>query len=156
LEQTLKESEEKFRRISLAALDGIIMLDQEGKILFWNPAATKIFGFSNKEALGKCFHSKMTTRRSYRIFKKNFGGLETSEAPIHLGQSFELEGKQKNGEYFPAELSVSTVEMGKNRNTLIIVRDITKRKQKDKELERHRNHLKDLVTEKPEGPNFLQ
>jgi len=53
LENALRESEEMFRAISTSALDAIILVDDAGKIVYWNPAAEKMFGYTNEEIIGK-------------------------------------------------------------------------------------------------------
>ncbi len=52
----LKESEEKFRLISTSAQDGIIMIDSKGEVVYWNPGAEKIFGFTFEEMKGRGLH----------------------------------------------------------------------------------------------------
>ena len=54
-ETELKESEEKFRTLTESANDAIISINSKGLIIFFNPAAEKIFGYSQTEALGKPF-----------------------------------------------------------------------------------------------------
>ena len=49
----IKESEEKFRAISTSAMDAIVLLDETDKIVYRNPAAERIFGYTTEEAVGK-------------------------------------------------------------------------------------------------------
>jgi len=53
IEESLRESEEKFRALTDAALDAIILTDEKGNIASWNAAATRIFGYDESEVLGK-------------------------------------------------------------------------------------------------------
>ena len=55
--EAVRESEEKFWKLSDSAQDAIIMLDDEGNISFWNKAAEKMYGYSIKEVLGRCARS---------------------------------------------------------------------------------------------------
>ncbi|RKX61641.1 MAG: hypothetical protein DRP41_08185, partial [Thermodesulfobacteriota bacterium] len=48
IKKTSRESEKKFRAICAAAQDGIIMMDNEGNISYWNKAAQRIFGYTKK------------------------------------------------------------------------------------------------------------
>ena len=52
-QQALIDSEEKHRKIVEGSIEGIIIMDQEGTILDWNPAATTITGFSAEDTLGQ-------------------------------------------------------------------------------------------------------
>ena len=74
VEESLRESEEKFRRISDSAQDAIILMDAEGKVSFWNRAAEKIFGYTTEEAMGKDLHLLLAPKRfheaCFRGFKK--------------------------------------------------------------------------------------
>jgi len=51
-EEKLRESEEKYKTITDAATAAIVMIDGRRKIVFWNPAAERIFGYSVDEAIG--------------------------------------------------------------------------------------------------------
>jgi PAS domain-containing protein len=51
-EEKLRESEEKYKTITDAATAAIVMIDGRGKIVFWNPAAERIFVYSVDEAIG--------------------------------------------------------------------------------------------------------
>ena len=53
MENELRASEERFRAISTSAMDAIILVDDADTVIYWNPAAEKAFGYSEKEALGK-------------------------------------------------------------------------------------------------------
>ena len=53
LEEDLRSSEERFRAISTSAMDAIILSDEKDRILYWNPAAEKTYGFTAEEAIGK-------------------------------------------------------------------------------------------------------
>ncbi|TFG36912.1 MAG: PAS domain S-box protein, partial [Desulfobacterales bacterium] len=55
-EKALQASEDIFKAISASAQDGIIMMDNDGNISYWNEAAERIFGYSAEEALGKGLH----------------------------------------------------------------------------------------------------
>ncbi len=53
MENELRASEERFRAISTSAMDAIILVDEADTIIYWNPAAEKAFGYSEKEAVSK-------------------------------------------------------------------------------------------------------
>ena len=56
IEENLKESEDRFRTIAEHTHDGIILTDTNGTIIYWNSAATSIFGYERNELLGKPGH----------------------------------------------------------------------------------------------------
>ena len=71
-EQALKESELKFRSISTSAQDAFIMMNGQGQISYWNPAAERVFGYSAKEAIGQDLHKLLAPERYNEVFKKKF------------------------------------------------------------------------------------
>jgi len=49
IEASLRESEERLMAITDSAMDAVILFDEGGIISFWNPAATRVFGFSREK-----------------------------------------------------------------------------------------------------------
>lgn len=70
------ESEARLDAITSAAQDAIIMLDEEGVIRFWNPAAERMFGYSPDEAMGQDLHRLLAPKRYYADFQKAFGNFK--------------------------------------------------------------------------------
>ena len=56
LQQELLRSEERFCGITNSIRDAVILVDDEAKVIYWNPAAEKIFGYTVEEATGKYVH----------------------------------------------------------------------------------------------------
>ena len=56
-EEALRESESSMRAITDSAQDAILMMDTEGRISYWNPAAERIFGHTSAEAIGQDLHT---------------------------------------------------------------------------------------------------
>ena len=69
-DEALRENEEKFRKITSSAYDTIIMVDDEGKVSFWNEAAEKMFGRSREEVVGNDLHKLIVPVRYYDAFQK--------------------------------------------------------------------------------------
>lgn len=124
----LHESEEKFRRLAENAQDAIVMSDAEGKVLFWNPAAERIFGYRSEEILGRSMHHVITPER-YR--EKALAGYErfakTGTGDV-LNKTIELTALRKDGSEFPIEIAVSGMLVGTAWDGMALVRDITERK----------------------------
>lgn len=126
-EEALRESEERFRSISQAANDAIIVMDNEGRISYWNPAAEKIFGYTSKEALGRELDRLIISGESHEAFKKS----GTSPVPE---KTIELSGLKKDGTRFPVEASFSAMHIKGQWQAAGTIRDISRRKQAEKEL----------------------
>jgi PAS domain S-box-containing protein len=124
----LEESEEKFRSMSASAQDAIIMIDDAGKVTFWNGAAAKIFGHHEHEMLGKDLHLLLTPQRFRADAMVALGRFrETGEGNV-IGKTIELMALHRDGHEFPIELSLSAVQAGGKWQAIGILRDITERK----------------------------
>jgi PAS domain S-box-containing protein len=126
-ERLIRESEEKFRIMASSALDAIIMIDQDGKVTFWNNAAVKIFGYTSHEMIGKDLHMIIAPKRYHQKYKKGIKHfLKTGTGPV-IGKILQFSGLRKGGKEFPVEISLSGVMINDHWHAIGIVRDITDR-----------------------------
>ncbi|MGA1823762.1 MAG: EAL domain-containing protein [bacterium] len=148
----LQESEEIFRAISNSAQDGIIMVDSNCTISYWNKAAERIFRYQSYEVFGKkpdCvipprFQQEFVNR--FELFKKT----GTDQA---LGKISETHLLKNDGKEFPIELSVSSIKLKDNWCAVFMVRDITDRKKSQKHLDKLAYY--DSLTGLPNRKMFL-
>ncbi|MBM4135886.1 MAG: sensor domain-containing diguanylate cyclase [Nitrospira sp.] len=127
--EELEKSEEKFRAVSSAAKDAIIMMDDNGDVTYWNKAAEKIFGYKEDEVIGKELHVVLVPPGYHEAFRKGMETFRATGKGQAVGRTIELTGLRKGGIEFPIELSLSSVKLNEKWNAIGIVRDITKRKQ---------------------------
>jgi PAS domain S-box-containing protein len=128
-EGELRDSEEKFRKITASALDAIIMMDDNGNISYWNEAAEEIFGNSAQEALGKEMHTFIAPQKYFGAYEKGVRTFKaTGQGPV-VGKTLELTALRGDGTEFPIELSVSAVKIKGRWHSIGILRDITDRKE---------------------------
>jgi diguanylate cyclase (GGDEF)-like protein/PAS domain S-box-containing protein len=143
-EEALRFSEEKFRTIAETAVDAIISADSKGDIMFWNASAQRIFGYTEDEIAGKSLSILMPER--YR--EDHESGIERVKATgesKYFGRITEMQGLRKDGSEFPLELSVVMWKMDKEIFFSAIIRDITKRKNLEIQLEK--NATIDVLTQ---------
>ena len=122
-----------------AAIDCVIVADASGRIVEFNPAAERTFGYSRKEALGRTMAELIvppSLRERHIAAFARF--VETREGSM-LGRRVELTGMRADGSEFPVELALSQVEA---EPVLICgaLRDISASKQAE-------NHLRELAEE---------
>ncbi|KHE94129.1 MAG: PAS domain S-box protein [Candidatus Scalindua rubra] len=134
VERTLRESEEKFRKISDTANDAIIMLDNDGKISYWNKSAEKIFGYSRDETVGEKISKLIIPEKFREKHLEGFERFKETGVGILIGKAVEVAAIRRDGSEIPIELSLSAVKIDDKWNAIGIVRDIIERKQMEKEF----------------------
>ncbi|HYG36053.1 MAG TPA: PAS domain S-box protein [Clostridia bacterium] len=133
-ETALRKSEERLNGIISSAMDAIITVNTERRIVLFNPAAVSIFGIPQREALGQSI-DRFIPERSRAVHASHvqeFG--RTGATRRRMGAWSNLHGLRANGEEFPIEASISQVEVEGETLFTIIVRDITERKKAEEQL----------------------
>lgn len=120
------------RAIVEAAVDGIITIDENGIMLYMNPAAERLFGYKADEVLGKNISILMPQAYAEQHDEYLARYLRSGRATI-VGIIREVVGLRKNGTEFPMELSVSEIHVGERRLFTGVLHDITRRKQRQEE-----------------------
>jgi diguanylate cyclase (GGDEF)-like protein/PAS domain S-box-containing protein len=133
-QQALQASEARFRSMSASAQDGIVEMDCEGRISYWNHAATRIFGFSEAEALGQSLHSLITPQRFRSAFHGQFGSFQKTGEGRFIGKTTELVGLDKFGHELPVEISIASIRESEGFRTIGVIRDIRQRKEAEQGL----------------------
>ena len=155
LQQELLKSEEKFCGITNSIRDAIILVDNEAKVIYSNPAAEKTFGYTVEEANGKYVHElvvpgTMCKEARERIDKsvKIFG--QTGIGYFTVG-SVEVLGRRKDGSEFPAKLAISPMKLGEKWHAVGVVKDITLRKREEQKLREAEQRYHALFNQAPLG-----
>ena len=133
-ENRIKELEERTRMILQTAPDGVIMIDQAGTVMEWNPQAATIFGWSREETLGKRLSTLIVPAQHREAHDKGLRRFaETGEGPV-LNQRIEVTGLRRDGTEFPIELSITPIRAGNKVVFSAFIRDITRRKEVEADL----------------------
>ncbi|MCI5076377.1 PAS domain S-box protein [Oricola sp.] len=147
-EMRRRESEELFRAISTAAQDAVLLLDDIGRIVFWNDAATRIFGYRAHEAIGQDVHLFLAPDRYQAAAQAAWPRFSEHGGGAVVGTVREVMGLRKDGDEVPLELSVSAMRLGGSWHAVGIMRDISERVEKERELRLFRallDHSNDAV-----------
>jgi two-component system sensor kinase FixL len=140
-EHQLKVEAARMQAVLNTVLDGLITIDERGVIQSFNPAAVRIFGYQPQEVIGK--NVKMLMPEPYHSghddYLRNY--LNTSEAKV-IGIGREVSARRKDGSIFPMELGVSDMHVVGKRLFVGTVRDISKRKQAEQEIQCYLDALK--------------
>ncbi|MDS1029303.1 PAS domain S-box protein [Bacillota bacterium LX-D] len=152
MEEELKEKETTLSAIMSSARDAIVMLDGQGNVAFWNPAAEQLFGYSREEILGKDLHRVVVPDEGlYQAYNKAFKHFQLTGEGKDVGKTIELKTKHKDGRELDVELSLSALRFRNAWHAVGIVRDISERKQAQKELENSREQYLELAENAPIG-----
>ena len=131
--ENLTQSEERLRAIMGSTKDAIICADELGHVVLWNPAAENMFGRPEKDMLGKPLTAIIP--EPYRsAHDAGIRRLSMNEEPRVIGKTVELSALHEDGSEFPIELSLGTWTIGKQHYFSGIIRDISDRKQAEKDI----------------------
>jgi len=129
----LNDREKRLQAILDTAVEGIVTIDERGFIESINAAGEKIFGYNACELIGKNISALMPSPNSQRHDGYISNYLHSGQAKV-IGIGREVSGLRKDGTIFPMDLSVSEVKLADRRLFTGIVRDITERKQLEKQM----------------------
>lgn len=127
-EERLRESEERIRAITTSARDAIIVIDNNGNVSFWNPAAEQILGYSMEEAIGKNLHELIAPERFFSNYHASFPEFQKTGRGNAIDKTLELAARRKDGREIDVTLSLSAVNIKGAWNAIGIIQDITDRK----------------------------
>ncbi len=127
-EDATRASESRQAAILESALDAIVTIDAQGRVLAFNPAAERMFGRRHDEALGREMAELIvppSLRERHRTALARV--VATGEGRL-LGQRLELRGMRAGGDEFPVELTITRVALDGEPAFTGYIRDITERK----------------------------
>jgi PAS domain S-box-containing protein len=133
-EEALRESEAKMKAITDSAQDAILMIDQQGRITYWNPAAENIFGYSRDEALGRDLHECIAPKRYHEGCHAAFPEFQRTGGGDIVGKTLELQACRKDGQEITVSLALSSVQVKGDWHAVGILRDITDQKKAEEKL----------------------
>ncbi|MGO9690822.1 MAG: PAS domain S-box protein [Syntrophobacteraceae bacterium] len=139
-EEALKDSETRLRAITDSARDAILMMDPEGMINYWNPAAERILGYTTEETCGQNLHRLLAPPRYHAQHHAAFPKFVETGRGEAAGKTLELMARRKDGEEIPVELSLSAVFMN-GWQAVGLLRDITERKRAEEKLRENQSRL---------------
>jgi PAS domain S-box-containing protein len=139
-EETLWESEQRYRTLAETAADVIITMDQNSTILFVNAAVEKILGYVPYDLIGQKITVLMPEPLRHRHVEGMRRYLETSEKRLSWS-AVSFPGLHKSGREISLEIAFAESRMGDRRVFTGIMRDITERKRVEGELQQQRDEL---------------
>jgi PAS domain S-box-containing protein len=139
------ESEAQLSGIVESAMDAIITVDSEQKVVLFNRAAEQVFRCRREDALGGTLDRFLPVRfrAAHHGHVEHFG--HTGVTSRRMGDASALTAIRADGsEEFPIEASISQTEVGGRRYYTVILRDITARRKAEDQLRRQQSELREL------------
>jgi PAS domain S-box-containing protein len=144
----LVETESQIAAICAIAVDAIVALDHEMRIIQFNDGATAIFGYDRQELLGRDLSTLLPERfrEAHAAHIAAFAG--SGIAARRMGERSEIFGLRKDGTEFPAEASIAQLGEGDKRIFMALLRDVSERKRAERELAARKVELEARVAER--------
>jgi len=147
LNEELKENEQQIRAIFNGAPDAVVVIDHESTIIKWNSKAEVLFGWEEKEAVGKHIYDLIIPERYRQRHKDGMKHyLQTGEGPV-LDRIVEMEGLKKNGTEISVLLSISPAVINTRKLFIGFIRNNTKQKQAEEALRLSEEKYRKIVEE---------
>jgi PAS domain S-box-containing protein len=149
-EERLKTSEARKSAIFGTALDCIITMDHEGRVVEFNPAAEKTFGYNRDQVIGQELCELIiptSLRQNHRLGMARY--LATGDGPV-LGKRLELPALRADGTEIPVELAVTRISTDGPPMFTAYLRDITDRNQAEQALRASEQRFRQLADAMPQ------
>jgi PAS domain S-box-containing protein len=134
-ERALLESEATLRAITRSARDAIVMIDDQGRVTFWNAMAEEMLGWEAAEVLGRDLHLVVAPRRCHDEYYRAMGHFVRFGQGNAIGRTLELSALRRDATEIPVELSLSSVMLDGRWHAVGIIRNISERKRAEEMLQ---------------------
>ncbi len=150
-EQALRASEAQKGAVLEVALDAVIVIDEQGRILEFNPAAERIFGIVRADALGREMAELIIPSRDRDRHRAGMKRYLASGQHEVLGRRLEMTGLRADGSEFPIELAINATDLDGRSIFTGFLRDITERKAAEQALRASATQLRAVVDTAADG-----
>ncbi|HHJ17630.1 MAG TPA: EAL domain-containing protein [Gammaproteobacteria bacterium] len=141
LQRTVQEHALRLQRIMESSMDAVIVADEKGRILEWNPQAETMFGWSRDEAVGSNLQDTIIPPEHHEAHQRGISRLIETGATNVLGQRLETTGLNRAGKRFPIELTVAQLHQSQGWLFSAFIRDLTEKRQIEATLSKHTAQL---------------
>lgn len=134
-EKSLRENEAKFQAIAESANVAIVTATSHGEIMYWNQAASLIFGYAESEIIGQSIN-KLIVEELLTNYLEEISSAKKIETPSINKNTFQAKGIRKDGYLFPVELILSTWLSNHQRYYSCILKDVSQQLKKQEEIKK--------------------
>jgi len=145
-EALLARSEARLRGILDSAMDAVITVDDQHKVVLFNAAAEKMFGCPQEQAMGAplAWFIPDRFRDAHARHVDDFGA--TGVTSRRMAGARVVMGLRRNGEEFPIDASISQLTYGTSRFYTVVLRDVSERMLTLESLARSKEELRELAS----------
>jgi PAS domain S-box-containing protein len=144
-EDGVRASESRLRAMLESALDAVISMGHDGRVVEWNHAAETIFGYSADEVVGREMAELIVPGSLRSAHRKGLARFLETEKGVVLDQRLELTGMRKDRSEFPVELTITRIGVPGPPTFTGYLRDISERKRAETELRASRARLVEVA-----------
>ncbi len=150
IEESLRQSEEKYRSIIENIQEGYFELDLNGTYTFVNDANCQLLGYTREELIGMSARQHMPNEENYQIVNKAYTDLYLAGIPI---KSLQVVSAKKDGSPVMYETSVTIIKDAKGKPIGFrgVSRDITERKQMEEQLRQSEERYRSIIEQMTDG-----
>ncbi len=134
-EDELSNREKTFSDFLDSALDAVITIDDQGRVLEWRGQAEEIFLFKTEEMVGELLAEKVIPERYRSLHYEGLERFRNTKKGQMLNQRLELTGIRKDGIEFPLSLEITAIPRGSNTIFGAFIRDLTEEKARQSEID---------------------
>jgi PAS domain S-box-containing protein len=146
-ERASRAAQERYRATQQAALDCVVTMDAEGRVVEFNPAAERTFGFTQDEAVGREMAELIVPEALREMHRRGLRRYLAEGDPRILDRRIEIEAQRAGGERFPVELTITRIDVGGAPMFTGHVRDISDRRRAEAELRDSRARIVEAADE---------
>ncbi len=144
LDRALRDADDRFRRTIDSVMDAMVSVDEQHRIIMFNPAAERMFGMPAAQALGQPLDLLIPARLRHAHAARMRDFAASGVATRGMTSNMEVIGRRADGSEFPVESAVSQTRIGDAVQFTAVLRDVTERRRREAELRQMNRELRRL------------
>jgi len=140
-----KQAEQQRQMLIGSMPDGVLVVDEQGKIVVANARTEALFGYQPQELLGQSINM-LLPEQVRQTHHQHLDQYMAAPRTRSMGARLDLFAQRKDGSEFPVDISLSSIETEHGRSAIAVVRDITERKQREEALRKSKKSHREILS----------